>query len=95
VYYQYSVYTPDRDGLVRKALLRGVDVETFHVDLWPALAHFGTKAYAPYAALAGNVVQLPVYASLGPAGAKRVARRMRSLLSSTVAAPAQARTDIA
>jgi perosamine synthetase len=95
VYYQYSVYTPDRDGLVRKALLRGVDVETFHVDLWPAVAHFGTKAYAPYAALAGNVVQLPVYASLGPAGARRVARRMRSLLSSTHAAPAQARTDTA
>ena len=95
VYYQYSVYTPDRDSLVRRALVRGIDVETFHVDLWPALPLFGVKAYAPCAAQAGQVVQLPVYASLGGAGARRVARRVRGLLSSRPAAPAAARTDIA
>jgi dTDP-4-amino-4,6-dideoxygalactose transaminase len=95
VYYQYSVYTRDRDGVVRRALRRGVDVETLHADLWPSLPHFGIKAYAPYAAQAGQVVQLPVYASLGAAAARRVARRMRGLLSSSVTAPAGAYTDIA
>src|SRR5262249_9510809 len=95
VYCRYSVYAPDRDALVRGALRRGVDLETSPADLWPAMAHFGRKAYAPYAAQAGQVVQLPVYASLGTAGARRVARRLRSLLSSTGAARDETRTDIA
>lgn len=95
VYYQYSVYTPDRDGTVRRALRRGVDVETFHVDIWPSVEHFGLKAELPGAERTGSVVQLPVYAALGPRNARRVARKMRSLLSSSVHAPAEARTDIA
>jgi perosamine synthetase len=95
VYYQYSVYTPDRDGTVRRALRRGVDVETFHVDIWPSVEHFQVKADMPAAEQTGNVVQLPVYAALGPRNARRVAKKMRSLLSSTMPAPAEARTDIA
>lgn len=94
VYYQYSVYTRDRDALVRRALRRGVDVETFHVDVWPAVAHLARDAHTPAAHRACEVVQMPVYAALGEAGAHRVARRIRALLSSTDAAIA-ARTDIA
>lgn len=95
VYYQYSVYTPDRDRLVRRALRRGVDVETFHVDIWPHVEHFGLGGELPGAARTANVVQLPVYAALGAGNARRVARKMRTLLSSSVDAPAGARTDIA
>lgn len=95
VYYQYSVYAPERDALVRKARVRGIDVETFHADLWPSLPLFRMKAYAPYAAQAGQVIQLPVHASLSTAQVGRIARRMRSLLSSTPAASEEARTDIA
>jgi len=94
VYYQYSVYTPDRDALVRRALRRGVDVETFHVDVWPTVGHLARDAHTPAAQRACAVVQMPVYASLGETGARRVARRIRGLLSSTDAAMA-ARTDIA
>jgi perosamine synthetase len=98
VYYQYSVYTPDRDAFVRRALRRGLDVETFHVDVWPAVPHFhqhGASAAAPGAAQTGNVVQIPVYAALGDRNARRVARKMRRLLSSTSPAPAVVRQDIA
>jgi dTDP-4-amino-4,6-dideoxygalactose transaminase len=95
LYCRYSVYVPDRDNLVRRALIRGVDVETSLADLWPAMPHFGVKGYAPYAAQARTVVQLPVHASLGDAAARRVARRIRSLLSSAVGAPEEVRTDVA
>lgn len=98
VYYQYSVYTPERDVVVRRALRRALDVETFHVDVWPSLPHFdgsGPHARAPAAEQAGHVVQIPVYAALGEANAVRIARTMRRLLSSTGRAPAGVRTDIA
>jgi perosamine synthetase len=97
VYYQYSVYTPDRDLLVRRALRRGVDVETFHVDVWPSLPHFNNShrhAEPPAASQATGVVQLPVYAALTERNARRVARTMRALLSST-GVPHEVRTDIA
>jgi len=98
VYYQYSVYTPDRDAFVRRALRRGLDVETFHVDVWPSVPHFGQQnahAAAPGAEQTGNVVQIPVYAALGERNARRVARKMRRLLSSTGRAAAMVRPDIA
>jgi perosamine synthetase len=97
VYYQYSVYTPDRDALVRRALRRGVDVETFHVDVWPTLPHFQGAVLRPDATVASQataVVQLPVYAALTERNARRVARAMRALLSSR-GVPHEARTDIA
>jgi perosamine synthetase len=94
VYYQYSVYTPDRDALVRRALRCGVDVETFHVDVWPTVAHLARDIQTPAAVRACHVVQMPVYAALGQPMARRVALRIRALLSSTDGAMA-ARTDIA
>ncbi len=97
VYYQYSVYTPDRDAFVRRALRRGLDVETFHVDVWPSVPHFHQqgRAATPGAEQTGSVVQIPVYAALGERNARRVARKMRRLLSSTGRAPVVVRTDIA
>src|SRR5262249_42276678 len=70
VYCRYSVYAPDRDALVRGALRRGVDLETSPADLWPAMARFGRKAYAPYAAQAGPAGAPPGEAARGHAGAR-------------------------
>ena len=81
VYYQYCLYTPDRDEIVRRALVRGMDLETMHVDVCPSLPLFGGgHPPAPNAEAAANVVQLPVYSSLGARKARRVARVVRRLL---------------
>ena len=98
VYYQYCVYAPDRDALVQRALWRGIDVETLHVDVCSTLSMFGTQPPTPGAERAAQVVQLPVYASLGTSRAKSVARRVRRLLASDSASgdpQAKPRTDIA
>jgi perosamine synthetase len=98
VYYQYCVYAPDRDRLVRRALWQGIDVETLHVDVCSTLSMFGSQPPTPEAERAAEVVQLPVYASLGTARARRIARRIRRLLTSDVASPGPSprpRTDIA
>jgi perosamine synthetase len=98
VYYQYCVYVPDRDRLVRRALRHGIDVETLHVDVCSTLPMFGSQPATPGAERAAQVVQLPVYASLGTDRARRIARRIRRLLASDPAAhnPAStARADTA
>ena len=82
VYYQYCVYTPDRDELVRRALVRGMDLETMHVDVCASMPLFGNgHSPTPRAEEASHVVQLPVYASLGLRRARRVARTVRRLAS--------------
>jgi perosamine synthetase len=80
VYYQYCVHAPDRDAVVRRALRRGIDVETLHVDVCSTLPLFGEHPPAPNAERAADAVQLPVYASLGERRAHRVARTMCRLL---------------
>ena len=80
VYSRYCAYTPDRDELVRRALVRGMDLETMHVDVCTTMEMFGDgHAPAPNAARAAHVVQLPVYASLGCSRARAVARAVRRL----------------
>ena len=80
VYYQYCVYTRDRDDVVRKALVRGMDLETMHVDVCATLPLFGDgRPRTPRAEDASHVVQLPVYASLGERRARRVATTVRRL----------------
>ena len=74
------VYAPDRDSLVRRALRRGVDVETLHVDVCSSLPLFGEHPRTPNAEAASQVVQLPVYASLSDRHARLVATTMRRLL---------------
>jgi hypothetical protein len=80
VYYQYCVHAPDRDAVVRRALRRGIDVETLHVDVCSTLPLFGEHPPAPNAERAAEAVQLPVYASLGERRAHRIGRTMRRLL---------------
>lgn len=81
VYYQYCLYAPDRDDLVRRALRRGIDVETLHVDVCTQLELFGdARMTAPGAERAAQVVQLPVYSTLEPHEAERVARNVGGIL---------------
>lgn len=88
VYYQYCLYTPDRDRVVRRALLRGVDVETLHVDVCSTLSLFGSQPPTPGAERAAEAIQVPVYASLHRAGARRVAGRIQRVLAGIGGLPA-------
>lgn len=82
VYYQYSVYVPDRDAFVRHALRRGVDVEIVHMDVCPRLPLFAdARVEVPGADRAADAVQLPVYASLRDRDVAHVAGVARSLLA--------------
>lgn len=64
VYYQYAVHCNARDQLVWRAIRRGLDVETLHVDVCTRLPLFGPERCAPGAERAASTVQVPVYPSL-------------------------------
>jgi perosamine synthetase len=74
VYYQYCVYVPDRDRLVKDCIRRGVDVEMRHVDVCTRVRLFGSNPTPPGAARLREAVQVPVYASLRDDDIERVAR---------------------
>jgi dTDP-4-amino-4,6-dideoxygalactose transaminase len=81
VYYQYSVYVPDRVDFVRRALHHGIDVETLHMDVCTRLPLFAESASdAPGADRTTTAVQLPVYASLADHEVARVARTAQAIL---------------
>src|SRR4030095_3964041 len=84
VYYQYCVYVPDRDDLVRRCIRRGVDIETLHVDVCTRLPLFADlqPVPAPGADRAAAAVQVPVYASLGPEQVARIGRTVRRAVES-------------
>lgn len=86
VYYQYCVYGPQRDELVVRCVRRGIDIETLHVDVCSDLDLFnGAKvepAGAPGAHRAAEAMQVPVYSTLTPEQASRVARVVRRVLAS-------------
>jgi dTDP-4-amino-4,6-dideoxygalactose transaminase len=88
VYYQYCFYAPDRDEAVRRAIRRGVDIETLHVDVCTDLDLFGRPQGAPGARRAADALQLPAYATLEPAEVETVARRIARVLAD----PARAAT---
>jgi dTDP-4-amino-4,6-dideoxygalactose transaminase len=79
VYYQYCVYGPDRDELVRRCIRRGVDIDTLHVDVCTEISLFADldHASAPGANRAAEAVQIPVYASLTDRQIRRIARTVR------------------
>ena len=82
VYYQYCVYTPDRDRAVTECVRRGIDIETLHVDVCSRLPLFEPfHTDAPGAERAADVIQVPVYASLSDAEIARVARTVRKAMS--------------
>ena len=82
VYYQYCFYAPDRDEFVRRAIRRGVDVETLHVDVCTDLDLFGAPGRAPGATRAAEALQLPVYASLDEDEVRAVTARIRRVVTS-------------
>ena len=85
VYYQYCVYPADREGVVRRCLRGGLDVEYHHMDVCPDLPLFaGSPAEAAGARRTCDALQVPVHAGLRPGDLERVARRF----SRAVAPPA-------
>ena len=75
VYYQYCIYTPDRDKAVARGIRRGVDIETLHVDVCSEMPLFAdlNPAPAPGAQRSSDVIQVPVYASLTDRQIRKVA----------------------
>jgi dTDP-4-amino-4,6-dideoxygalactose transaminase len=81
VYYQYCVYVPDTDAIVKRCIRRGVDVAPMHVDVCPRMPLFGvTDAKCAGADKASTAVQLPVYESLKDQEIERVGRLVREQL---------------
>ncbi len=75
VYYQYSVYISDAERASRRAIRRGVDFETTHVDVCSSLPLFKEfAANCPGAELTAQALQLPVYSRLRPSDVERVLR---------------------
>ena len=75
VYYQYSLYTSDPELLSRKAIRRGVDIETMHVDVCSKLDLFEDfAAECPAAEATKKALQLPVYSRLRLSDIDRVLR---------------------
>jgi dTDP-4-amino-4,6-dideoxygalactose transaminase len=89
VYYQYCLYVPDRDELVRKCIRRGVDIETLHVDVCTRLPLFADLAPAPTpgADRCSDAVQIPVYASLTDGQVARIATTVRRAVRRVVQEP--------
>jgi dTDP-4-amino-4,6-dideoxygalactose transaminase len=86
VYYQYCVYAPDRDALVRGCLRRGLDIEYHHMDVCSDLPLFrDSRTEARGARRTADAAQLPIHAGLDERTLAVVARRVRAALA--VAAP--------
>ena len=69
MYYQYCVYVPDTEAIVKRCIRRGVDVAPMHVDVCPKMELFGAStASFPGAEKAATAVQVPVYESLSDRG---------------------------
>jgi len=78
VYYQYCVYPPDREHVVRRSLRAGLDVEYHHMDVCPDLPLFSaSRAEVPGARRTLDALQLPIHAGLSDMDLERVARRFR------------------
>jgi perosamine synthetase len=73
VYYQYCIYVSDPIRAKRRAIRRGVDFETTHVDVCSALPLFKEFAsVCPEAEKTAAALQLPVYSRLRTSDVERV-----------------------
>jgi perosamine synthetase len=82
VYHQYCLYGPDRDGLVRDCIRRGVDIGTLRVNVCTRLDLFGAeRSECPGADRAAQAIQVPVYASLSDQQLRRVVKVVRAALA--------------
>jgi dTDP-4-amino-4,6-dideoxygalactose transaminase len=81
-YYQYCVYVPDTETVVKRCIRRGVDVAPMHVDICTKMDLFGWNgAPALGAEKAAKAVQVPVYESLSDEEIERVGRLVREQVS--------------
>ena len=73
VFYQYCIYTSDPVLLSKRAIRRGVDIETTHVDVCSSLELFKEfRAECPGAEATEKALQLPVYSRLRESDIDRV-----------------------
>jgi dTDP-4-amino-4,6-dideoxygalactose transaminase len=80
VFYQYCVYISDSARASRRAIRRGVDFETTHVDVCSSLPLFKEfAASCPGAELTEAALQLPVYSRLRKSDVERVLRVVRDV----------------
>jgi len=85
VYYQYALYVPARDVVVRRCLRRGLDVEYHHMDVCSDLPLFAdSRSEAPGARRTADALQVPIHAGLQPPDLERVARRLVAALGGGV-----------
>jgi len=81
VYYQYCVYVPNGDSIVKRCIRRGVDVAPMHVDVCTKMELFGGNGKSmPGAEKASTAVQVPVYESLSDREVERVGLLVRKQL---------------
>lgn len=82
VFYQYCIYLSDAAKASRRAIRRGVDFETTHVDVCSSLPLFSEfAADCPGAELTAKALQLPVYSRLRDSDVERVLRVVRDVTS--------------
>jgi len=82
VYYQYCVYVSDAASASRRAIRRGVDFETTHVDVCSSLPLFREfAADCAGAETTERALQLPVYSRLRTSDVERVLRVVREVTS--------------
>lgn len=80
VYYQYCIYASDPARMSRRAIRRGVDFETTHVDVCSQLSLFEEfAARCPGAEATERALQLPVYSRLRQSDVERVLRVVRKV----------------
>ena len=80
VYYQYCLYISDAARASRRAIRRGVDFETTHVDVCSSLPLFKkSAALCPGAELTAIALQLPVYSRLRDSDVERVLEVVRDV----------------
>jgi perosamine synthetase len=79
VYYQYCVYVPDAETVVKRCIRRGVDVAPMHVDICTRMELFDWRGPAATGAeKAATAVQVPVYESLSDQEIERIGRLVRA-----------------
>ena len=78
VYYQYCIYVSDPGLAKRRAIRRGVDFETTHVDVCSSLPLFNEfAAHCSGAEKTAEALQLPVYSRLRTSDVERVLNMMQ------------------
>ena len=80
VYYQYCIYISDAARAGRRAIRKGVDFETTHVDVCSSLPLFKEfAAHCPGAEQTASALQLPVYSRLRDSDVQRVLQVVRDV----------------